>query len=168
MSGMDNHVKDTAQPDNPVQPDNAPQSDNAVQPDSPVQTKNKGLGRILVAVYGVFALSAFARSVYQIATDFSLAPVAFSLSALAAVIYIVATVALALPGVTAWRVAFVAVIVEFVGVVAVSILSYISPELFPKASVWSHFGQGYGYVPFVLPVIGFWWLWVHRPHRSAA
>lgn len=150
MSGMDNHVTDTAQQSNPV------------------QTKNKGLGRILVAVYGVFALSAFARSAYQISTEFSVAPVAFTLSALAAVIYIVATVALAMPGTKAWRVAFAAVIAEFVGVVVVSILSYASPELFPKASVWSHFGQGYGYVPFVLPIIGFWWLWAHRPSKAAA
>lgn len=150
MSGMDNHVTDTAQQSNPV------------------QAKNKGLGRILVAVYGVFALSAFARSAYQIATEFSVAPIAFVLSALAAVIYIVATIALAVPGVKAWRVAFAAVIAEFVGVVVVSVLSYASPELFPKASVWSHFGQGYGYVPFVLPIIGFWWLWAHRPSKAAA
>lgn len=160
MSGMDNHVTDTARQKGSAQPNSAQHS--------PVQAKNKGLGRILVAVYGVFALSAFARSAYQIATEFSVAPVAFMLSALAAVIYIVATIALAMPGVKAWRVAFAAVIAEFVGVVVVSVFSYASPELFPKASVWSHFGQGYGYVPFVLPIIGFWWLWAHRPGKSAA
>lgn len=160
MSGMDDHVTDTARRKGSARPNSAQQG--------PVQAKNKGLGRILVAVYGVFALSAFARSAYQIATEFSVAPIAFMLSALAAVIYIVATIALAMPGVKAWRVAFAAVIAEFVGVVVVSVLSYASPELFPKASVWSHFGQGYGYVPFVLPIIGFWWLWAHRPGKSVA
>ena len=45
------------------------------------------------------------------------------------------------------------------------LLSVVSPELFPKASVWSHFGAGYGYVPLVLPIIGLIWLWRTRPTR---
>jgi len=131
--------------------------------------KNRGLGRVLVAVYGVFALSALARSVWQLfgvhqgEPIFPTAPVAILLSVLAAAVYIVATVALASRRRRSWNVALVAVLVELVGVVAVSVLSYAAPELFPKASVWSHFGQGYGYVPLVLPFVGLWWLLTHRP-----
>lgn len=131
------------------------------------QRKNKGLGRIIIAVYAVFALSAFARSLFQLLTEFDVAPVAFTLSGIAAVVYIVATISLALPSRRAWYVAMAAVVVELVGILAVSLLSYAAPELFPKASVWSHFGQGYGYVPFVLPFVGLWWLLTHRPRENA-
>jgi len=50
---------------------------------------------VLVAVYGLFALAATARSAVQIATKFHEAPLAYLLSAFAAVVYIVATVSLA-------------------------------------------------------------------------
>ena len=79
--------------------------------------RNQGLGRILVMVYAVFALSSFARSLYQLATGFSVAPLAYLLSAFAAAVYIVATLSLARSGRTAWYVSLVAVLVELVGVV---------------------------------------------------
>ena len=46
-----------------------------------------GPGRLLVAVYGVFALAAGARAVVQLATRYAEAPVAYLLSALAAAVY---------------------------------------------------------------------------------
>jgi hypothetical protein len=116
---------------------------------------NVGPGRALLLVYAVFALSASVRAGYQLATKFSDAPVAYLLSAFAAAIYVVATVALARD---AWRVAFVACTTELVGVVAVGALSYAQPRDFPDATVWSHFGQGYGFIPLVLPVLGLIWL----------
>lgn len=130
--------------------------------------KNRGLGRIIIAVYAVFALSAFARSTFQLFTIFDEAPVAITFSMIAAVVYIVATISLARSSTRAWYIALVAVIVELVGIVAVSVLSYASPELFPKASVWSHLGQGYGYVPFILPFVGLWWLLTHRPRPASS
>jgi cytochrome bd-type quinol oxidase subunit 2 len=117
-----------------------------------------GPGRVLVAVYAVFALSATARAGFQIATRFDEAPVAYLLSALAAVIYIVATVALARSGPTARRVAFVACTVELVGVLVVGTLSLVWPDAFPDETVWSGYGRGYGLVPLVLPVLGLLWL----------
>ena len=57
-------------------------------------------------------------------------------------------------------------LVELVGVLGVGLLSVLHPELFPKASVWSDFGAGYGYIPLVLPVVGLAWLWVTRPSRA--
>jgi cytochrome bd-type quinol oxidase subunit 2 len=117
-----------------------------------------GPGRILIAVYGVFALAATARAGVQIATQFSDAPIAYLLSAVAAVIYCAATFALAKATVVSRRVATVAIIVELVGVIGIGAFSYAVPDDFPAATVWSHFGQGYGYVPLVLPVLGLLWL----------
>lgn len=116
---------------------------------------NSGPGRVLVAVYGVFALAATARASVQIATKFGDAPLAYTLSALAAVVYIVATVALARG---ARRVALAACAFELLGVVTVGTLSVLDGAAFPDATVWSGYGQGYGYVPLVLPVAGLWWL----------
>lgn len=117
-----------------------------------------GFGRVLVAVYAVFALAATARSLVQIATRFGDAPVAYLLSALAGVVYVVATIALGLGRDTTRVVALVAISVELAGVLAVGALSVFDDALFPDATVWSEFGQGYGYVPLVLPFVGLWWL----------
>ena len=122
------------------------------------RSTRSGPGVILVAVYGVLALAATGRSVLQITEYFSRAPVAYLLSALAAVIYIVATVALARGGRTSRRVAYAAIGIELAGVLVVGTLSYLVPSAFPDKTVWSHFGSGYGFVPLVLPVLGLWWL----------
>lgn len=114
-----------------------------------------GPGAILVAVYGILALGATARSVVQIATKFSLAPVPFLLSAFAAAVYVIATVALVRG---ALRLALVAVLVELVGVVSVGVSSLVVPQDFPEPTVWSDFGQGYGFVPLVLPLLGIAWI----------
>ena len=117
-----------------------------------------GPGRVLVAVYAIFALAATARAGVQIATKFTEAPVAYLLSALAAVVYLVATVALARSGPRARRVAFVACSVELAGVLIVGTLSLAWPDAFPDETVWSAFGRGYGFVPLVLPILGLLWL----------
>ena len=124
-------------------------------------TLGSGPGRILVAVYAVLALAATGRSIMQIALSFERAPVAYLLSALAAAIYIVATVALARGSCTSAKVAWVSITTELVGVLAVGALSYAVPAAFPDKTVWSHFGSGYGFVPLVLPVLGLWWLRRH-------
>jgi hypothetical protein len=117
-----------------------------------------GPGRILIAVYGIFALSATARAAVQIATQFSDAPIAYLLSALAAVVYCAATFALAKATIVSRKVAAVAILVELIGVVGIGAFSYAAPDDFPDATVWSHFGQGYGFVPLVLPILGLLWL----------
>ncbi|MFW0108234.1 hypothetical protein ACN08Z_03800 [Rothia sp. P7181] len=121
-------------------------------------TKSRGFGRLLIVIYWVFSLSATARAGYQLIRKFDQAPVSITLSAISAVVYIVATIFLARKDATSWKLAVGAVSFELVGVVSVSILSYARPDLFPLASVWSHFGQGYGYIPLVLPIVGLWWL----------
>ena len=124
-----------------------------------------GPGRFVVAVYAVLALAATGRSVLQIASYFDRAPLAYVLSALAAVIYIVATVALAKGGHAGARLATGAILVEAVGVLTVGTLSYVLPDLFPDRTVWSHYGSGYGFMPLVLPFVGLWW--IHRSRRAA-
>ncbi len=126
---------------------------------------NVGPGRLLIAVYALFAVAATSRSVYQIATRFDEAPVAFLLSAVAAVVYLVATIALARPGPTAYRVAMVAVLIELTGVLVVGAVTAFGIADFPRDTVWSDFGRGYGFVPLVLPFAGLWWL---RRSRSAS
>ena len=129
--------------------------------------KSKGPGMILVAVYALFSLSAGARALYQILAKFDEAPVSFVLSGGAAAIYVYATISLARKGLGAYWSAVWAILIELVGVVAVGIFSYVRPDMFPLASVWSHFGSGYGYVPLVLPIIGLLWLYRNRPGRRA-
>lgn len=117
-----------------------------------------GPGRLLIAVYAVFALAATARSAVQLGSRFTEAPLAYLLSAFAAVVYVVATVCLARGNRTSRLVAMVSIVVELVGVLAVGTLSLVDPQAFPDATVWSDYGQGYGYVPAVLPLLGLWWL----------
>jgi len=117
-----------------------------------------GPGRLLIAVYAIFALAATARSAVQLGTHFSRAPLAYLLSAFAGVVYIVATVCLARGDRASRRVATVSIVVELVGVLAVGTASLSLPDAFPDATVWSDYGQGYGYIPAVLPLLGLWWL----------
>lgn len=116
--------------------------------------RTTGLGRVLVALYGVFAIAAVSRAGVQIATQFHEAPLAYLLSAFAGVVYVVATLGL---GRTGWgwrRAAWIACSVELLGVLTVGTLSLADAQAFPDSTVWSQYGGGYGYVPLVLPVLG--------------
>lgn len=133
-----------------------------------------GIGRVLIVVYGFLALAATGRSTVQILTKFDEAPLAYLLSALAAIVYILATVALIAPGrsdasLTTWyRVAWATITFELVGVIVIGVLSVVDAQLFPHDTVWSVFGRGYLFVPLVLPVLGMAWLSKHRPARQSA
>jgi hypothetical protein len=124
---------------------------------------NSGFGRVLIVVYGIFALSAGARAGVQIATKFSEAPGAYLLSALAAAIYLVAVIGLARGGEGGRRLALICCTVELIGVVVVGTASLVAKSAFPDDTVWSGYGQGYGFVPLVLPFVGLWWLRRTRP-----
>ena len=131
-------------------------------------TRNTGPGRLLIAVYAVFALSATARAGYQILTKFSEAPLAYSLSAFAAVVYIVATVSLAKAGSTWFKVSVAAVLTELIGVLVVGALSIFDSANFPHETVWSLFGRGYAFIPLLLPILGLIWLYRRRPVAKSA
>ncbi|MBY4036344.1 hypothetical protein HQO38_01125 [Rhodococcus fascians] len=127
-------------------------------PDKLQQATRTGFGRFLIAVYAVFAVAATSRSIVQLTTRFDNAPVAYLLSAFAAVVYIIATVGLARATEASRRVVTVSCIIELVGVLGIGTLSYIQPQDFPEPTVWSHFGSGYVFIPVVLPIAGLWWL----------
>ncbi len=136
---------------------------------SPARPRMTGIGRVLVIVYAIMALGATGRSFVQIVERFDEAPLAYTLSALSAVVYIVATLALVFAGRPGWYVvAWIAIVFELVGVLVVGTLSLVAPELFGHPTVWSWFGMGYLFVPLVLPFLGLWWLATHRPTTHQA
>lgn len=128
-----------------------------------------GLGRVLIAVYIVLALAATFRSIYQIISKFDEAPLAYVLSAVAGLVYILAAVALICRASVLWRgIAWAALTFELAGVLIVGTLSLVMPELFAHPSVWSVFGQGYLFIPLVLPVLGLIWLNQERAKRRGS
>ena len=121
----------------------------------PARPKTSGPGRILIAFYFVMTLAALVRSLVQMATEFSVAPLPIVLSFISGVVYLVATISLARPGRTAYRTAVVTIVFELVGVLVVGALSLALPEVFPfKYTVWWGFGVGYVLLPLALPVLG--------------
>ncbi|WP_213814047.1 hypothetical protein [Glaciihabitans sp. dw_435] len=146
----------------PATPTPAPRESAAGPSAGTPSRRSLGVGRVLIAVYAVLALGATARSVYQIITEFDKAPLAFSLSAVSGVVYILATVALLRSGRTWYRIAWITISFELLGVLVVGTLSVVSPDLFRAASVWSLYGSGYGYIPLVLPILGMIWLYRRR------
>ena len=120
-----------------------------------VQRRGFGSGNIVVALYAVFALSATVRASYQIFRKFEEAPLAYSLSLLAGLVYILATVALVR---RKFWLARLTLYFELVGVVIVGALSIALPGIFSHPTVWSNFGISYGFIPLVLPIFGLWWL----------
>lgn len=129
------------------------------EPETARRSLASGPGRLIVLVYVVFAVSAGVRAFYQVAVKFEHAPISYSLSVAAALIYLVAAVAI-MRG--AARTALAAVSVEMAGVVGVGALSLAVPDWFPEASVWSHFGSGYGFIPLILPIGGLVYLLSRR------
>ncbi|MEU4327390.1 hypothetical protein [Nonomuraea dietziae] len=118
-----------------------------------------GPGRALLALYGLFALAAGARATVQILTRFGEAPLAYSLSAFAAAVYVVLTVALARG---ARRLALWALGIELAGVLVIGTASLLAPSAFPDDTVWSTYGKGYLFIPLALPLVGLYWLWRRR------
>ncbi len=126
--------------------------------DAPGPARRTGFGRVLIFLYGLMAVASCSRSAVQISTQFGQAPIAYGLSAFAAVVYVLATIGLARRGEVARRLALVACSTELAGVLAVGTFTVVVPSDFPDATVWSGFGQGYVFIPLVLPLLGLWWL----------
>lgn len=127
----------------------------------------RGAWIILIVVYVILSVAAVGRSGYQIATKFADAPVAYSLSAFSAAVYVVATVALIRTSRVWSIVGWVTLVIEFVGVIVVGTLSVMDPALFPHDTVWSGYGRGYLFIPSVLPLIGMVYLGVRSRKPSA-
>ncbi|WP_338497576.1 hypothetical protein [Streptomyces sp. SJL17-4] len=123
-----------------------------------------GPGILLVWLYGVMSVGAVSRSIYQIATEFDRAPLAYALSAVAAVVYAFITYTLVRGGERARRAALMCCAAELAGVLIVGTWTLVEPSAFPDATVWSDYGYGYLFIPVLLPLSGIWWL---RRSRTA-
>jgi hypothetical protein len=115
-------------------------------------------GVILAVSYPVLALSTGFRAVYQLflkegVTNY----IGPALSAVAALLYLVATVGFAIREKWAWRVSVVALGLEMVLVLVVGTLSIIMPQTIGR-TVWRLYGIDYGFFPLVQPLLGLLWL----------
>ena len=130
----------------------------------PAVRRSLGIGRVLIIVYAILAIGATSRAIYQILTIYSSARVPITLSAISGVVYIVATLALLLPGRGWYRVAWITISFELLGVLVVGTLSLVDPSIFAGSAkvsfgtVWSYYGIGYLFIPLALPVLGMLWL----------
>ena len=119
---------------------------------------------VLIVVYSILGLAATGRATVQILEKFSEAPVAYTLSALSAALYVLIAVAL-------WRgwekVALAGSAVELVGVLVIGTLGYVDSDLWPDETVWTGYGSGYGWVPILLPIVALYFLWQARQRRAA-
>ncbi|MEV6420268.1 hypothetical protein [Streptomyces sp. NPDC051662] len=122
----------------------------------------RGPGLLLVWLYGVMSVGAVSRSVYQIATEFDRAPLAYALSAVAAVVYVFITYTLARGGETARKAALFCCAAELVGVLTIGTWTLADPSAFPDSTVWSDYGMDYLFIPVLLPVTGMLWLRASR------
>lgn len=136
------------------------------QPTAHAGDRRHGPGRVILALYLVFVIGTVSRSAVQISTRWDEAPLAYGLSAFAALVYVVALVSLSLRGRAAWWVSVVALGVELLGVLVVGTWSVLAPQMFPDATVWSTYGRGYLFIPLVLPAVGLWWLLSPRGARA--
>ena len=128
---------------------------------SPSKTRS-GPHLVLLTVYAIFVLAAGARSLVQVFTDFDEAPIAYSLSVVAAATYVAGWFAIRRAAAGSAGFAKIMLWIELSGVIVVGVLSLTVPSWFPDDSVWSKFGSGYGFVPALLPILGLLWLWKGR------
>ena len=132
---------------------------DAQNPPAPASNRTVMVHRVVIALYAILTLAALGRSSFQVITKFDEAPLAYSLSTVAAVLYLVATITLAYSARSAARtIATVVLSIELVGVLAIGAASLALPQLFEDATVWSQFGLGYLFIPLFLPILGLWWL----------
>ncbi len=133
-------------------------------PSSAPTGRRSGPHQALLAFYALFTLAAGARALVQLTTQYDEAPVAYWLSAVAAVTYALGWYAIREASVGNTGFASVMLWVELGGVLTVGTLSLAVRDWFPDASVWSDYGIGYGFVPAVLPIAGL--LWLRRQKRQ--
>ena len=125
-----------------------------------------GPGLLLVWFYGVMVVGAVSRSAYQIATEFDRAPLAYSLSAVAGLVYGFITYSLVRGGETARRAAQVCCAAELVGVLVVGTWTLVDRDAFPDSTVWSDYGMGYVFIPVLLPLTAPFWLRKTRARQA--
>ncbi len=147
----------TSPADHPDHPDTA----------DPREEIREGPGRLFTLLYGIFAVGATSRSAVQLLERASHAPVAYGLSALSALIYVVGFVLLLRWGHPGSRKAMrILCLVELTGVLVIGTLSLVRQDLFPDSTVWSDYGIGYLFLPAILPILVLRWLKRTEPDRN--
>lgn len=139
-------------------------TDGTTGADPAKRSLGTGPGRLLVTLYGVFTVAAASRSLYQLIAQFDRAPLAYSLSALSAVVYGFITFSLVRGGEGARRAALGCCALELLGVLGIGTWTLVDPAAFPDATVWSDYGMGYLFIPVILPVTGL--IWLRRSRRA--
>jgi hypothetical protein len=128
----------------------------------------RGDGQVaLLAAYSLLAFAAVGRSTYELVFKFNEAPVAYSFSSLAAVIYLVACWAIWRGDALGVKVGKIACTFELFGVLTIGALTTVGESAFDVGTVWSYFGRDYGWLPLVVPALALWWLYRHDPSVEA-
>ncbi len=125
----------------------------------------RAAGVILAISYPVLAISTGFRALYQLffkegVTNY-LAP---ALTAVAALLYLIATVGFAVQEKWAWRISVVALSLEMILVLLVGTLSIFYPEVIGR-TVWRYYGIDYAFFPLIQPFLGL--LWLFHPKTMA-
>ena len=126
----------------------------------------RAAGVILAISYPVLAISTGFRALYQLffkegVTNY-LAP---ALTAMAALLYLIATVGFAVQEKWAWRISVIALSLEMILVLVVGTLSIFYPEVIGR-TVWRYYGIDYAFFPLIQPFLGL--LWLFHPQTIAA
>ncbi len=118
----------------------------------------KGAGTVLAVSYPILALSTFVRATYQLflkegVTNY----VGPSLSLVASMCYMVATVGFAVRRKWAWYLSVSVLGFETLMTLIIGTLSILYPEAI-GSTVWRYFGIDYAFFPLFQPLIGLVWL----------
>lgn len=115
-------------------------------------------GYVLAISYPVLALSTGVRALYQLFFKADVANyVAPALSLVAALVYLLAAIGFAYRRTWTWWLSLGALAFETLFVLLIGTLSFTHPDLIGH-TVWTHFGQDYGWFPLIQPILGLAWL----------
>lgn len=145
---------------------NSSENRETMPPETVLPRWLKVTGFILGISYPVLALSTFFRATYQLffkeGVESYVGP---ALTAVACTCYLLATIGFFVRKRWAWWLSVSVLSFETFMTLAVGSLSIFYPEMI-GSTVWRHFGQDYGFVPLVQPLLGLAWL-IHPLTRAA-
>lgn len=128
----------------------------------------RGDGQVaLLGAYSLLAFAAVGRSTYELVFKFDEAPVPYSFSVAAAVIYLAAVWAIWRGDALGVKVGKIACTIELIGVLAIGTITTLGDSSFDVGTVWSFYGRDYGWLPLVVPALALWWLYKQDPEQES-